>query len=180
MVGEMRDFETAEIAIRAALTGHLVFSTLHTNDAIGGITRLVDMGVQPFLVSSAVRAFLAQRLVRVLCPSCKRPADHPETFIRDVGFPSDLVNKICKPVGCESCRHTGYRGRLALFEICVLTPALQEMINQGKPVEMLRARALQDGMIPLREDGWKRVAAGLTSIEEVVRVTSADLNLQDE
>src|SRR5580700_10324936 len=106
MVGEIRDLETAEIAIRAALTGHLVFSTLHTNDAIGVITRLIDMGVQPFLVSSAVRGFLAQRLVRVLCPSCKRPADHPETFIRDVGFPAEWVGKIFQPVGCSHCRQT--------------------------------------------------------------------------
>jgi general secretion pathway protein E/type IV pilus assembly protein PilB len=180
MVGEMRDFETAEIAIRAALTGHLVFSTLHTNDAIGGITRLVDMGVPAFLVASAVRSFLAQRLVRVLCPTCKRPTEYPTSFIREVGFPTEWVSKIHQPVGCEECRHTGYRGRLALFEICVVTPVLQEMITQGKPVEALRAQALQDGMIPLRQDGWKRVAAGLTSIEEVMRVTYSDLNLLDE
>jgi general secretion pathway protein E/type IV pilus assembly protein PilB len=180
MVGEMRDFETAEIAIRAALTGHLVFSTLHTNDAIGGITRLIDMGVQPFLVSSSVRAFLAQRLVRVLCPACSKPAQHSPEFLRQVGFPVAQADKIRQAVGCEHCRHTGYEGRAALFEICLVSPTLQEMITQGKSAEALRARALQDGMVPLRQDGWNRVIAGATTIEEVVRVTSADVDVLDE
>ena len=127
MIGEMRDFETAEIAIRAALTGHLVFSTLHTNDAIGGITRLIDMGVQPFLVSSSVRAFLAQRLVRVLCPNCKQPAHHSQ------GVPGAgrISHGPCRRASCRrraasECRHTGYQGRAALFEICLVTPAMQE------------------------------------------------------
>jgi general secretion pathway protein E len=180
MIGEMRDFETSEIAIRAALTGHLVFSTLHTNDAIGGITRLVDMGVQPFLVSTSVRAFLAQRLVRVLCPSCKRPAEHARGFLEQIGFPVEHADKIFQPVGCERCRHTGYQGRAALFEICLVTPALQEMISQSKSNEILRAKALQEGMVPLRQDGWNRVVAGVTTIEEVIRVTSADLAVLDE
>jgi general secretion pathway protein E len=180
MVGEMRDIETTEIAIRAALTGHLVFSTLHTNDAIGGITRLIDMGVQPFLVASSVRAFLAQRLVRVLCSRCKRPAHHAPEFLRQVGFPLKHADRIQQAVGCEHCRHTGYEGRAALFEICLLSPALQEMIAQGKSAEMLRARALQDGMVPLRQDGWNRVIGGSTTLEEVVRVTSADVDLLDE
>jgi general secretion pathway protein E/type IV pilus assembly protein PilB len=180
MIGEMRDFETSEIAIRAALTGHLVFSTLHTNDAIGGITRLIDMGVQPFLVSSSVRAFLAQRLVRVLCPACKRPADHPPAFLDQIGFPREYADRILQPVGCERCRQTGYQGRAALFEICLVTPALQEMISQGKSGELLRAKALQEGMVPLRQDGWNRVIAGNTTVEEVVRVTAADVDLLDE
>jgi len=180
MIGEMRDFETAEIAIRAALTGHLVFSTLHTNDAIGGITRLVDMGVQPFLVSSSVRAFLAQRLVRVLCPDCKRPAEHPRSFLEQVGFPMDKADRIMQAKGCEHCRQTGYQGRAALFEICMVTQAMQEMISQGKPSESLRQKALQEGMVPLRQDGWNRVIAGTTTIEEVVRVTAADLDILDE
>jgi general secretion pathway protein E/type IV pilus assembly protein PilB len=180
MVGEMRDFETAEIAIRAALTGHLVFSTLHTNDAIGGITRLVDMGVQPFLVSSSVRAFLAQRLVRVLCPACKKPAAHAPAFLAQAGFPMEHADKILQAAGCERCRHTGYQGRAALFEICMVTPALQEMISQGKPGESLRAKALQEGMVPLRQDGWSRVIAGTTTVEEVMRVTTADVNVLDE
>jgi general secretion pathway protein E len=180
MVGEMRDFETTEIAIRAALTGHLVFSTLHTNDAIGGITRLLDMGVQPFLVASSVRAFLAQRLVRVLCPHCTQPVRHVPEFLRQVGFPVKYADRIKQAVGCEHCRHTGYQGRAALFEICLLTPAMQDMIAQGKSAETLRARALQDGMVPLRQDGWNRVIAGTTTLEEVVRVTSADVDLVDE
>ncbi len=180
MVGEMRDFETAEIAIRAALTGHLVFSTLHTNDAIGGITRLIDMGVQPFLVSSSVRAFLAQRLVRVLCPSCSKPMTHSPEFLKQVGFPVAHADKIRQAVGCEQCRHTGYQGRAALFEICLISPVLQEMIAQNKSAEVLRARALHEGMVPLRQDGWNRVIAGVTTIEEVVRVTSADVDLLDE
>jgi len=180
MVGEMRDFETAEIAIRAALTGHLVFSTLHTNDAIGGITRLIDMGVQPFLVSSSVRAFLAQRLVRVLCSNCKRPAEHPRSFLEQIGFPLAQADKIQQAKGCERCRQTGYQGRAALFEICLVTPAMQEMISQGKSGEALRAKALQEGMVPLRQDGWNRVIAGTTTVEEVVRVTAADVDVLDE
>lgn len=180
MVGEMRDFETAEIAIRAALTGHLVFSTLHTNDAIGGITRLFDMGVQPFLVSSAVRAFLAQRLVRVLCPHCKQPADHPHAFLEQIGFPMEHADKIFHSVGCDHCRQTGYQGRAALFEICRVTPTMQEMISEGKPGEILRTKAIEEGMVPLRQDGWNRVLAGITSVEEVVRVTSSELEVADD
>ncbi len=180
MIGEMRDFETAEIAIRAALTGHLVFSTLHTNDAIGGITRLIDMGVQPFLVSSSVRAFLAQRLVRVLCPSCKKPAEHRRPFLEQIGFPMAYADRIQQAVGCEKCRQTGYEGRAALFEICLVTTAMQDMISQGKSGEALRAKALQEGMVPLRQDGWNRVIAGVTTVEEVVRVTASDLSVLDE
>jgi general secretion pathway protein E/type IV pilus assembly protein PilB len=180
MIGEMRDFETSEIAIRAALTGHLVFSTLHTNDAIGGITRLVDMGVQPFLVSSSVRAFLAQRLVRVLCPNCKSPAEHAPAFLEQIGFPMAYADRILQARGCDLCRHTGYQDRAALFEICLITPAMQDMISQGKSSEMLRAKALQEGMVPLRQDGWNRVIAGATTVEEVVRVTAADVDVLDE
>lgn len=180
MIGEMRDFETAEIAIRAALTGHLVFSTLHTNDAIGGITRLIDMGVQPFLVSSSVRAFLAQRLVRVLCPDCKKPAEHSKAFLEQIGFPMAYADKIMQAAGCERCRHSGYQGRAAVLEICLITQAMQEMISQNKSTEALRAKALQEGMVPLRQDGWNRVIAGVTTVEEVVRVTAADVDMLDE
>jgi general secretion pathway protein E/type IV pilus assembly protein PilB len=180
MIGEMRDFETSEIAIRAALTGHLVFSTLHTNDAIGGITRLVDMGVQPFLIASSVRAFLAQRLVRVLCPNCKRPAQHSKAFLEQAGFPMVHADRIMQATGCEQCRQTGYQGRAALFEICMVTPAMQELISQGRSGEILRMKALHEGMIPLRQDGWNRVIAGVTTVEEVVRVTAADLDVSAE
>lgn len=174
MVGEMRDFETAEIAIRAALTGHLVFSTLHTNDAIGGITRLIDMGVEPFLVTASVRAFIAQRLVRVLCPLCKLPADYSEEYLRQVGFPPEHAGQIMKPNGCEQCRNTGYQGRTAIFEICAVLPRLQELIIQRKNAAALRIAAMGEGMTPLRQFGWLKVAEGITTIDEVVRVTTAD------
>jgi general secretion pathway protein E len=180
MIGEMRDFETSEIAIRAALTGHLVFSTLHTNDAIGGITRLIDMGVQPFLISSSVRAFLAQRLVRVLCPNCKVPARHSKAFLEQAGFPMAHATRVMQAKGCDECRGTGYQGRAALFEICTVTPGLEELISQGKSGEILKAKALQEGMVPLRQDGWNRVIAGVTTIEEVVRVTTAESDMGDK
>ena len=183
MVGEMRDYETAEIAIRAALTGHLVFSTLHTNDAVGGITRLLDMGVEPFLVASAVRAFLAQRLVRRLCPVCKAPAqsgDYSPAYLRSIGFPPDYEPKIMRAVGCESCRMSGYEGRLAIVEICMVTPKLQEMITQRKTAADLRPAAEKEGMRPLRKYGFDKVASGQTTIEEVMRVTTADLSALDE
>jgi general secretion pathway protein E/type IV pilus assembly protein PilB len=183
MVGEMRDYETAEIAIRAALTGHLVFSTLHTNDAVGGITRLLDMGVEPFLVASAVRAFLAQRLVRRLCPVCKAPAhlgDYSPEYLRSIGFPPEYDGKILRAVGCEACRMTGYEGRLAIMEICMVTPKLQEMITHRKTAAELRPAAEREGMRPLRKYGFDKVASGTTTIEEVMRVTSSDVNVQDE
>ncbi|MFI0348542.1 MAG: GspE/PulE family protein [Chthoniobacterales bacterium] len=175
MVGEMRDAETADIAIRAALTGHLVFSTLHTNDAIGGITRLLDMGVEPFLVGSSVRAFLAQRLVRKLCPHCSKPSDITDDELIKIGFPLELKGNIRQPVGCDQCRQSGYSGRLAIMEICPMTAALQELIQKRATGKELAAQAAHDGMVPLRIDGWKKVARGVTSIEEVVRVTSSEL-----
>jgi general secretion pathway protein E len=180
MVGEMRDFETAEIAIRAALTGHLVFSTLHTNDAIGAITRLIDMEVEPFLVASSVRAFIAQRLVRVLCPRCKVPAHESPERLREIGFPVEQAAAIHKAVGCEACRNTGYQGRMAIMEICPVTPALQDLISQRKTANILRAKATEEGMLSLRQYGWKQVVAGKTTVEEVLRVTSADAEVLDE
>ena len=174
MVGEMRDLETTEIAIRAALTGHLVFSTLHTNDAIGGITRLVDMGVEPFLVASAVRAFFAQRLVRKLCPVCKAPADLDDAYLQSVGFPMQVPGQPMRAVGCEACRDSGYQGRLAIYEVCLLTGALQHLINsRAHPAEMYR-QALKDGYLPMREYGFQKVLAGETTIEEVLAVTATD------
>lgn len=175
MVGEMRDAETADIAIRAALTGHLVFSTLHTNDAIGGITRLLDMGVEPFLVGSSVRAFLAQRLVRKLCPHCSKPSDITDEELIKIGFPLELKGNIRQPVGCDQCRQSGYAGRLAIMEICPMTTDLQELIQKRATGKEFAAQAARDGMVPLRIDGWKKVARGVTSIEEVVRVTSSEL-----
>jgi general secretion pathway protein E len=180
MVGEMRDRETAEIAIRGALTGHLVFSTLHTNDAIGGITRLLDMGIEPFLVANSVRAFIAQRLVRVLCPHCKKRTEYSAGYLKRVGFPLESAGSVLAAVGCEACRATGYQGRAAIYEICLVSPRLQDLVTQNKPAPILRAVAVEEGMVPLRQYGWNKVIAGLTTIEEVVRVTAADLDMADE
>ncbi|MFQ3670423.1 MAG: GspE/PulE family protein [Verrucomicrobiia bacterium] len=180
MVGEMRDFETAEIAIRAALTGHLVFSTLHTNDAIGGITRLLDMGVEPFLVASSVRAFLAQRLVRTICPHCAEPAQYPVGYLKQIGFPLLQAKMLKRGRGCRECRQTGYAGRMAIYEVCVVSPALQEAITQRQPGTVLRQIAMGEGMVPLRRDGWRKAVEGRTTLEEIVRVTTADTEILDE
>ena len=180
MVGEMRDRETAEIAIRGALTGHLVFSTLHTNDAIGGITRLVDMGIEPFLVANAVRVFIAQRLVRVLCSKCKRPVGHAASYLKHIGFPLEYASKTMAAGGCEHCRYTGYEGRAAIFEFCLVSQRLQDLITQGRPASTMRAAAVEEGMIPLRLYGWNKVIGGFTTVEEVVRVTASDLEMMDE
>ncbi len=180
MIGEMRDLETAEIAVRAALTGHLVFSTLHTNDAVSGITRLVDMGVEPFLIGTSVRGFIAQRLVRRLCPDCKKPDNHAAGYLESIGFPKEWAGATFGPNGCEACRGTGYRGRTALYEICQVTPQLQDLVQQKATPSVLRAKAVEQGLISLRNYGWKRVIEGTTSVEEVLRVTSADLNTLDE
>ena len=174
MVGEMRDQETVEIAIRGALTGHLVLSTLHTNDAVSGISRLLDMGIEPFLVSSSVRAFQAQRLVRTLCQSCKTPAHYDDAFLTGVGFPLDQKANLCAPVGCRNCRNTGFMGRLAIMEICMMTPALAEKINAHAPVADMKVQALNDGMIPMRQYGLMKAAQGVTTLEEVLTVTAAN------
>ena len=176
MVGEIRDQETADIAIRAALTGHLVFSTLHTNDAAGAITRLVDMGIEPFLVSSSVEALVAQRLVRRLCPVCKRPWTVDMPFLESVGFPISklLTGTICEPVGCEECRGTGYAGRTGIYEILVVTDAIRQMVVDRQSAADIKVHALEHGMHTLRMDGWRKVLAGTTTLEEVIRVTSED------
>lgn len=168
MVGEMRDLETTEIAIRGALTGHLVFSTLHTNDAVSGITRLLDMGVEPFLIASSVRGFLAQRLVRKLCPDCRRPATLDENYLAEVGFPPELRSGVHEAVGCRSCRDTGYRGRMSIVEICLIDSKMSELITANASYAVLKQHALEGGMKTLREYGWHKVAAGETTIEEVM------------
>lgn len=173
MVGEMRDQETVEIAIRGALTGHLVFSTLHTNDAVGGISRLLDMGIEPFMISSSVRAFQAQRLVRTLCGLCKQPAHHEDSHLRTIGFPLEWKNKLFKPAGCRACRNTGFTGRLAIMEICLMTEALQDKINNRANTIELKTQALKDGMVPMRQYGFRKAAEGVTTIEEVMTVTAA-------
>lgn len=179
MVGEIRDFETAEIAIRAAMTGHLVFSTLHTNDAVGGITRLLDMGIEPFLLASVVRAFIAQRLVRTICPGCSEPATYPSDYLHQIGAPTGPGVTYYRGVGCESCRQTGYRGRAAIFEFCPVTERLHRLIVAKSTGNDLKAQAVRDGMLSLRQDGWRRVLAGKTTVEEVVRVTQSDETLAE-
>jgi general secretion pathway protein E len=174
MVGEIRDFETAEIAIRAAMTGHLVFSTLHTNDAVGGITRLLDMGVEPFLLSSVVRSFIAQRLVRTICSNCVQWVEYPEDYLRQLAFPLSHGATFQRGAGCDQCRQTGHRGRAAIYEICLVTEPLRQLIVEKASGTELKQRAVQDGMTTLRQDGWRRVIARQTTIEEVVRVTQSD------
>ncbi|MEO8440492.1 MAG: GspE/PulE family protein, partial [Spartobacteria bacterium] len=174
MVGEIRDVETADIAIRAAMTGHLVFSTLHTNDAVGGITRLIDMEVEPFLLASVVKAFLAQRLVRTICPDCKEEVGYPVDYLNEIGatIPADF--KFYRGAGCENCRQTGYQGRLAIYEICLITEPLKRLIMKKSDGGELKQCAISQGMLTLRQDGWRRVMEGKTTIEEVVRVTQTD------
>ena len=175
MVGEIRDVETADIAIRAAMTGHLVFSTLHTNDAVGGITRLLDMDVEPFLLASVVKAFIAQRLVRTVCPECREMVEYPRDYLVEIGFPvRELGTTFRRGRGCEHCRQTGYQGRAAIYEICVVTEPLRKLIMQKKDGGELKQCAIVEGMVSLRQDGWRRVARGDTTIEEVVRVTQTD------
>jgi len=178
MIGEMRDLETAEIAVRSALTGHLVFSTLHTNDSVGGITRLLDMGVEPFLIGSSVRAFIAQRLVRRLCPTCKVADRHSEDYLHELGIAVES-GAVFKPGGCELCRNTGYQGRTALYEICRVSTHMQDMVQHKAPAKALRKRAIEEGMIPLRNYGWMRVNQGVTSVEEVLRVTAEEVEVPD-
>jgi type II secretory ATPase GspE/PulE/Tfp pilus assembly ATPase PilB-like protein len=184
MIGEIRDLETAGIAINASLTGHLVLSTLHTNDAPSAIARLIDIGVKPFLVSSAVRAVMAQRLCRKLC-TCKEPAVITEDEVAALRLdPEQLADaKIYQPKGCERCRFTGYRGRLGIFEIFKVDDEMRQMINRMGEGEdrseqvstvQLRKRAREQGMRTLREDGFQKVFAGLTTFDEVLAVTMGD------
>ena len=172
MIGEMRDLETTQIAVRGALTGHLVFSTLHTNDAVGGISRLLDMGVEPFLIASSVRTFLAQRLVRTLCEHCNAPAELDMDYLLKIGFPLEHRDKIRKAVGCRACRDTGYRGRMAIVEVCQMTAAMQELITADRPVSEFKAQAHKDGMVELRTYGWQKVAEGKTTVDEVLTNTA--------
>jgi type II secretory ATPase GspE/PulE/Tfp pilus assembly ATPase PilB-like protein len=175
MVGEIRDIETADIAIRAAMTGHLVFSTLHTNDAVGGITRLLDMDVEPFLLASVVKAFIAQRLVRTICPECVQWVDYPREYLAEIGFPvRELGVRFRRGAGCDQCRQTGYQGRAAIYEICSVTEPLRKLIMQKRDGGELKQCAISEDMETLRQDGWRRVAQGKTTIEEVVRVTQTD------
>ncbi|MBK1832997.1 Flp pilus assembly complex ATPase component TadA [Roseibacillus ishigakijimensis] len=178
MVGEIRDKETATIAMNASLTGHLVFSTLHTNDATSTVARLADMGIKRFLIASAVRAVLAQRLVRQLCPSCKAPVPLTEREMRILNIDRDRAasDNILGPIGCEKCRQGGYKGRKGIFEIFKVDDEVRNMINDDLSSPELRKRARELGMRTLREDGIRKVLGGMTSAEEVIRVTMADEN----
>ncbi|HZT21424.1 MAG TPA: GspE/PulE family protein [Verrucomicrobiae bacterium] len=173
LVGEIRDQETAQIAVQASLTGHLVFSTLHTNDAPGAVTRLVDMGVEPYLVASSLEAVLAQRLVRVLCVHCKQP-DHsaPAQALKEkIGIPENET--IYKSVGCRECRHTGFFGRHAIFEWMDTDEEIRRLVLQNASTDQIRDAARRQGMKTLAEDGWRLVRAGITTVEEVLSVTTA-------
>ena len=176
MLGEIRDIETASIAINASLTGHLVFSTLHTNDAPGAVTRLIDIGVKPFLVASSTRAIMAQRLVRKICKKCIAPYTPTETELRAIGLePGNVQNAtFMKGKGCSDCSKTGNRGRFGIFEIFVLSDEARKLIYQKVPSSVLRAQAREMGMRSLREDGTRKVVAGLTTAEEVIRATVGD------
>jgi len=169
LVGEMRDTETAQLAVRAALTGHLVLSTLHTNDAPSSIIRMVDMGIPSFLVSSSVVAVMAQRLVRKLCPSCKVPYELPQDVAESLGL--DGFTTVYKPLGCDECRGTGYRGRTAIFEIMPMTEEIRRAVMTGATSDDLRAMAIRQGMRTLRVSGAKKVKDGITSADEVLSVT---------
>jgi general secretion pathway protein E/type IV pilus assembly protein PilB len=171
LIGEIRDQETAQIAVQASLTGHLVFSTLHTNDAPGAVTRLVDMGVEPYLVASSLEAVLAQRLVRVLCPRCKQPDTSPTTqaIKEQIGIPADTT--VFRPVGCRECRNTGYHGRQAIFEWMDIDNDLRQMVLKNCSSGEIAQVARRNGLRVLSEDGWRLVRAGITTPEEVMRVT---------
>lgn len=178
MVGEIRDAETANIAINASLTGHLVFSTLHTNDAPSAVARLSDIGVKPFLIASAVRAVLAQRLVRRLCPICKAPAELTDKELRALTLDSSRLGdaEIRGPVGCDSCRDLGFKGRMGIFELFMVDDEVRQMINASMATSQLRRRARELGMRTLREDGIRKVLSGLTAASEVVHATMSDLD----
>jgi type II secretory ATPase GspE/PulE/Tfp pilus assembly ATPase PilB-like protein len=172
MVGEIRDNETAEIAIRASLTGHLVFSTLHTNNAPGAITRLVDMGIEPYLVASSIEAVLAQRLLRLVCPKCRVEDNPDKEFLNKIGLQLEDGIKIYKAgAGCEECKHTAYRGRTGIYELLVVEEDMRKQILEKTSTDVIRKAAINKGLRTLRMDGWDKVKAGVTTIEEVMRVT---------
>ena len=175
-VGEIRDVETAEIAINAALTGHLVFSTLHTNDAPGAVTRLIDMGVQPFLVASSLRAVMAQRLLRRVCKYCMEEHVPTPMEARLLGLPDDYVktHKFYKGRGCERCGRTGYKGRIGIYEIFTITPDIAALIFNNKPTSTIREAARRNGMRSLRDDAIRKAESGISTLEEVIRVTMMD------
>jgi general secretion pathway protein E/type IV pilus assembly protein PilB len=178
MIGEIRDMETASIAINASLTGHLVFSTLHTNDAPSAVTRLIDIGVKPFLVASSTRALMAQRLVRKVCRKCGVPHLPSEAELRSLNLDAGNIQNasFLHGKGCTDCSQTGFRGRMGIFEIFVIDDEARKLIYEKVPSSVLRARAREMGMRTLREDGIRKVLAGLTTAEEVIRATVGDVD----
>jgi type II secretory ATPase GspE/PulE/Tfp pilus assembly ATPase PilB-like protein len=173
MVGEIRDGETADIAIQAANTGHLVFSTLHTNDASSAYTRLIDMGSEPFLVADAIEAVMAQRLIRTICPDCKTPHDYPREDLLKIAFPTDQLGEeaIFKGEGCDLCGQRGYRGRTGIYEMLTSTESIEKLVIDRASASVIAQQARADGMQTLRDDGWVKVLDGRTTVEEVLRVT---------
>jgi general secretion pathway protein E/type IV pilus assembly protein PilB len=178
MVGEIRDLETAEIAINASLTGHMVFSTLHTNDAPGAVTRLIELGVKPFLVSTSLRGVLAQRLVRRICPACSRPHVPAASELRLMDINPALAGRadFRRGAGCPECQGTGYRGRMGIFELLTMDDALRELIHAGSTSVRLRQKARAQGLRTMREDGARKIIAGLTTVEEVASITVGDVH----
>ena len=176
MVGEIRDPETADISIQAALTGHLVFSTVHTNDAAGAITRLLDMGIENFLISSALLGVLAQRLVRVICPDCKEESSLTPILRAEMGRMGEKDIKVYRGKGCKACSNTGFRGRCGIYELLVVDDNIRELVLKKSTAQAICDQARQTGMRTLREDGWDKVIKGLTTVEEILRVTLSDRN----
>jgi len=175
MVGEIRDFETADIAVKASLTGQLVFSTLHTNDAAGALTRLVDMGVEPFLVASSLVLVCAQRLCRQICTHCKEEEKIPDEALKRLNYQIPKTARFYKGKGCDYCRHTGYRGRLGVTEVLEIDEAVQEMLIKGESSDAIKTYARQKcGMATLWDDILDKFFRGVTTLEEVYRVTSSD------
>jgi type II secretory ATPase GspE/PulE/Tfp pilus assembly ATPase PilB-like protein len=182
MIGETRDQETAQIAVQAALTGHLVLSTLHTNSAPASITRLIDMGVEPFLIASSVVMVIAQRLVRKICPHCKKEYHPSVELLEKIGISAKEAKtiKFYEPVGCDECNKTGYRGRIAIFEVMQMTPAIAKLTMERSETGIIREQAIKDGMIPLIKDGVRRIKDGLTTIEEVLAVATVEQETIEE
>jgi general secretion pathway protein E len=175
LVGEIRDLETAEIAIQASLTGHLVLSTLHTNDAASAITRLVDMGVEPFLVGSSLVGVLAQRLVRVLCVDCREPHEATAEELVEIGVENPPASMTTyRAAGCPACSHSGYRGRVGIFELMLVDDEIRNMVSSSIDSKTIKHKAVSNGMSTLRSDGARKVLSGVTSIAEVLRATEEE------
>jgi len=177
LIGEIRDTETAEIAIHSALTGHLVFSTLHTNDAASATTRLIDMGIEDYLLSSTLIGILAQRLVRVVCPHCKEFYQPDDSLLKQVGISAEELSKVrlVSPKGCVECGFTGYKGRQGIFEFLRISDEIRSLILQKKDSQVIKELARRRGMRTLREDGWLRVKEGMTTMQELLRVTQEEV-----